>query len=60
MNTRKLSSVVTVSFKTLVRVAVQALTVKEAFNPVTPKTRLSIRPSSCYTFPCKLSTRIWC
>ena len=38
MNTRKLSSVVTVFFKTLVRVAVQALTVQEAFNPVTPKT----------------------
>ena len=38
MNTRKLSSVVTVSFKTLARVAVQALTVQEAFNPVTHKT----------------------
>ena len=29
------------------------------FNPLTPKFWLLILPSSCYTFPCKLATRIW-
>ena len=27
--------------------------------PLTPKIWLLILPSSCYTFPCKLVTRIW-
>ena len=27
--------------------------------PLTPKIRLIILPSSCYTFPCKQVTRIW-
>ena len=30
------------------------------FNSLTPKILLSILPSSCYTFPCKLIVRIWC
>ena len=29
-------------------------------NPLTPKIWLLILPSRCYTFPCKLVTRIWC
>ena len=29
-------------------------------NPLTPKIKLLILPSSCYTFPCKVEMRIWC
>ena len=29
-------------------------------NHLTPKIWLLILPSSCYKFPCKLVTRIWC
>ena len=29
-------------------------------NPLTPKIRLLILPSSCYTFPCKLVSRTKC
>ena len=29
-------------------------------NQLTPKIWLLILPSSCYKFPCKLVTRIWC
>ena len=29
-------------------------------DPLTPKIWLLILPSSCYTFTCKLVTRIWC
>ena len=29
-------------------------------NPLAPKIWLSILPSYCYTFPCKLVTGIWC
>ena len=32
----------------------------EILNPLTPKIWLLILPSSCYTFPCNLVTRIWC
>ena len=28
-------------------------------SPLIPKIALFIPPSSCYTFPCKLVTRIW-
>ena len=30
------------------------------FNLLTPKLWKLIVPSSCYTFPCRLVTRIWC
>ena len=32
----------------------------KSINLLTPKIWLLILPSSCYTFPCKLITRIWC
>ena len=32
----------------------------DEFSPLTPKIWLLILPSSCYTFPCKLVTRIFC
>ena len=34
--------------------------VTDVLNPSTPKIWLLILPSSCYTFPCKWVTRMWC
>ena len=34
--------------------------IPHTFNPITSMIWLLILPSSCYIFPCKLVTRIWC